>query len=189
MRKFSLFFVLLSNTILASAAEPGLCPRSGTYLQDKLWEARSARLGEKFDAADAAAKPSAWKTNFWDRVSIDAGYGSGAEITPEEGAQSYKFKQGGGEFTWGIKYSVPLGAFAGSGDAAARGKSDLRRLELDEQRAAFYDLMYDLRVTLAEVETARKDGAKEKEMSLKAEKLAVKLSNMTGIEFAKECIQ
>lgn len=144
---------------------------------------------EKFNAEDAAEKPSAWKTNFWDRITVDAGYGTGAKITPEESGQSYNFKRNDREFTWGIKYEVPLGAFVGSGDAAARGKSELRRLELDEQRVTFYDLIYDLRVALVGLEAVSGDEAKARGESLKTEKLAARLRNMTGIEFAKECIQ
>lgn len=188
-------FALLLATQSASAADLGQCPGTGKYLEEKLWNERQALIARKIAAEDAAEKPSAWKTRFLDRISFEAAYGDSATFALQEDANSYNIKRGDRELTRGIKYEIPLGAFFGPGAPEIRGKEDVRNIELNEQKADFYDLIYDLKVALAELDVAKQDkGTDSPEAVLadvKANKVAARLHHMTEnrIFFEPECIK
>jgi hypothetical protein len=191
----AVFFVVFLVAHSASATDLGRCPGTGQDLAEKLWKERQALIVKKFEAKDDAEKPSAWKTKFLDRISFEVAYGDSATLALQEDARSYSIKRGDKELTGGIKYEIPLGAFFGPSATEIRGKDNVQSIELNEQKVEFYDLIYDLRVALAEQDIARQnkgaDSAEAALAGLKASKVAVRLHHMTEdkIHFEPECIK
>ncbi len=197
--RLAVFFALLLAAHSASAMEMGRCPGIGKDLEDKLWAARSTLLGQRMQAEEAAKKPSLWKSWLWDRTSWEMSYGNTSTLTLQEGGRTYDVARGSSEFKRSLTYTLPLGKVVGPSVEERQAKRDLQNFELDEQKANFYDLLYDLRLALAEkrvIEQVKDDGENknlegEAVAEMKVNKLAARIMNMTSnkIVFEPECIR
>ncbi len=191
----AVFFIVFMVAHSASATDLGRCPGTGKDLEDKLWTARSALLGARAEAASAAAKPSAWNTALVDRLSLELSYGNTSTVTLREDDRSYEFRQGDSKLSGSIKYTLPFSVFSRPSTGAQWASKEVQDFERNEQRVAFYDLLHDLRVALAEVDVAKQNkGPSSAEAALadvKANKIAARLRHMTEdkIYFEPECIK
>lgn len=190
----AMFFVLLLAAHSASAVEIGRCPGTGKDLEDKLWTARAILLGARAEATSEAAKPTALNTVLLDRLSFEASYGNTSTVILHEEARSYEFKRGDSKISSAIKYTLPFNVFSRPSTSARQANKELQDFELNEQRVAFYDLLYDLRLALAEkrvVEKSEDKGLEDVAAEVKISKLAARVMNMTNkkIVFEPECIQ
>lgn len=190
----TIFQILLAVTPACcwAASNGAGCGATGAALADQLWQHRLVRLEANRDAQRTLEKPTALKTYFLDRMSAEVSYGDEGTLTVGERRNSYTFTQGERSSSFSIKYSLPFGVFARTTEDARAARNQAADFANKEMRVTFNDLIYDLRLALAErdlLEESTASAAQHAIATLKVEKLAERLRHLTETPFSYECIR
>lgn len=193
-RVWGIFLAMLASTPAAcwAASATAGCSPSGTALAKELWERRLARLEANRDALRAIEKPSALKTYFLDRMSAEVSYGDEGTLGVDENRNTYTFTPGERSSSFNIKYSLPFNVFARTTESASAARSLADNFANEEMRVGFNDIIYDLRLALAERDLLDQSSAPAPQRAiatLKVEKLSERLRYLTDVPFSYECLR
>ncbi|WP_307547361.1 hypothetical protein [Xanthomonas sacchari] len=161
------------------AGQMGLdqCAAQLIYQKGDIWKKHVDLL--EVDADSGTRKSSGIRRFFLDRVTIETDYGTGSTFI-QEGNRDWRIKNKDPEWSFNLKYSLPLGTVF--------PPKKVERAHF-EDKAAFYDLIHDASIaaleTMQKQATARAPGA-DQEAALaaslafaKLEKLLDRIENLT----------
>ena len=211
--KSKIYFILILVACFAassSAQTPDAVLASSYYgciaendaLVEELWDKYKKRMQRKIKletTKNSEPDPGLLHKYLINHLKLNVSYGNQYTLSRIDN-NNFKFTEDDDEITWSIDYTIPIGTIIKSNNKAKTDAIEkLHELSIEENRAIFMDLIYDLRIAkenfnqlniIATKEEANpEDKSKANIAQLEARKIANQISVLTGDLFSIDCIE